>query len=400
MLSLKNMINEAYALEASRKVKAIVQMNQRKGNFTGGIAPYGYFKHSDDCHKLVIDDYAGTVVRVIFEMAAAGKSHRAILDWLNESGHLPPRRYFYSIGLATENEVGAKKMWWGHGAISELLRNGMYCGDMVQGKHKTVNNEIKQVPQDEWVIVNDTHEAIISRELFDAVQNTLAKPDPAKQPYYKVPMTENVFQGKVRCGHCGYTMNRKRGGEKWYGYKCNTRLQYSPKACPGMKMPETALKTEMLRLMREYEPYLAKMLAPSSGIVSEVGNSQKELASVQSEFDRNKRFLEGLYESLVSGDISDSEYKDMKSTYEVKIASLTEQIKQLREEIHTRAGREAALSQAHANVQKLEQISDLTAEIVDRLVERITVHPNGRIEVKFSFLDEPVFNKEEGADNE
>lgn len=400
MLSLKNMINEAYALDASRKVKATIGMNIRKGNFIGGIAPYGYFKHYNDCHKLVIDEYAATVVRVIFEMAALGQSHRAILDWLNESGHLPPRRYFHSIGLATENEVGAKKMWWGHGAISELLRNRMYCGDMVQGKHKTVNNKMTQVPQDDWVIVEDTHEAIISRALFDAVQKTLAKPEPNKTPYYKSPMTENVFAGKVRCGHCGYTMNRKRGGEKWYGYKCNTRLQYSIKACPGAKMSETALKTEMLKMLHKYEPHLAKILAPTVNNTHVADNSKKELESVQSEFDRNKRFLEGLYESLVSGDISDAEYKDMKSAYEIKITSLTEQIKRLREEIHARAAWEAALSQAHAHVQRLEQVSDLTPEIVDRLVERITVYPNGRIEVKFSFLNEVVCNKKEGAENE
>jgi len=400
MLSLKNMINEAYALDASRKVKATIGMNIRKGNFVGGVAPYGYFKSNGDCHKLIVDECTAPIVLRIFEMAANGQSHRAILDWLNDSGHLPPMRYFYSIGLASENENGVNKLWWGHGAISELLRNRMYCGDMVQGKHKVVNTVNTRIPKSEWVIVENTHEAIVSRELFDAVQKTLAKPEPKKSPYYKSPLTENIFAGKVRCGHCGYTMNRKRGGEKWYGYKCNTRLMYSPMACPGLKLPETELKTEMLKMLREYEPFLAKVMSPLSGETPEVVDYKKELASVQSEFDRNKRFLEGLYESLVSSDISDAEYKDMKSAYEIKIATLTAQIKHLRETIHSRAHQVATLSQAHANVQRLEQISDLTAEIIDRLVERITVHPNGRIEVKFSFLDEPVYNNEEGAEHE
>jgi phage-related minor tail protein len=142
------------------------------------------------------------------------------------------------------------------------------------------------------------------------------------------------------------------------------------------------------------------VLLPSSGKVSEGDNSKKELASAQSEFDRNKRFLEGLYESLVSGDISDAEYKDMKSAYEVKITALTEKVKHLRETIHNCVQQEAELTQAHANVQRLEQVSDLTAEIIDKLVDRITVYPNKRIEVKFSFLNEPVYNREEGAENE
>jgi DNA invertase Pin-like site-specific DNA recombinase len=400
MLSLKNMINEAYALDASRKVKTTIQMNVRKGNFVGKVAPYGYFKSDDDCHKLVIDNCAASVVRRMFEMAAEGKPRKAILDWLNISGHLPPRRYFHSIGLATGKEVGADNLWWAHRAVSDILRNRMYCGDMIQGKHKVVNNAVTQVPKPEWVVVENTHEAIVDRELFDAVQKTFTKPDEAKEPYYKNPKTENVFARKVFCGHCGYAMIRKRGGEKFYGYNCNTRLLYSPKACAGMLMTESALKSEMLRLIREYEPHLAKVLSPSPGETPDADNPKKELSSVQSEFDRNKRFLEGLYESLVSGDISDDEYKDMKSAYEIKIASLTEQIKRLREEILIRASQEAIFAEAHANMQRLEQVSDLTAEIVDRLVERITVCPNGRIEVKFSFLDEPVYNKAESAEHE
>jgi len=272
ILSLKNMINEAYALDTSRKIKATIQMNVRKGNFMGGSAPYGYLKSGDDCHKFVIDEYAAPVVRQIFEMAAEGKPHKAILDWLNASGYLPPKRYFYSLGLATEKEVGVGKLWWGHGAISGILRNRMYCGDMVQGKHKNVSNINKRVPKLEWVIVENTHPEIVSRELFDAVQKSLLTPDPTKEPYYKRPKTENVFAHKVYCGHCGYAMNRKRGGEKFYGFKCNTRTLYTPKACPGMHMTETALKSEMLKLLRKYEPKMEKALSPSTGMNADADN--------------------------------------------------------------------------------------------------------------------------------
>jgi hypothetical protein len=123
------------------------------------------------------------------------------------------------------------------------------------------------------------------------------------------------------------------------------------------------------------------------------------LSSAQSEFDRNKRFLEGLYESLIRGDICDTEYKDMKFAYEDKIALLTERIKRLREEVYTRVTQETVLTQAHKSVQKIEQVSDLTVEIIDRLIEKITVCPNGCIEVKFRFLSETVCNKED-AENE
>ena len=399
MLSLKNMINEAYALDASRKVKATIQMNVRKGYFVGGVAPYGYFKSGEDCHKLVIDEYAASVVLRMFEMAADGYSHKAILDWLNASGCLPPKRYFYSIGLASEKEVGVDKPWWGIGAVKDILKNRMYCGDMVQGKHTTVSNTVTKVSKTDWIIVPDTHVAIVSRDLFDAVQNTFTGQKSSKAPYYKSPNTENVFLSKVFCGHCEYTMLRRRNGKQAYSFRCNTRFRYSPEACEGMLINEAALKAEILELLHRHEPALVKELLPPKE-TPEADTPKKDLAAAQSEFDRNKRFLEGLYESLVSGDISNAEYKDMKSAHEAKMASLAERIKQLREAIYIRTRQEAFLAEAHTNVLKLERVSDLTAEVIDSLVEKITVSPGGRIGVKFRFLDEAVYNLDGGADHD
>ena len=316
------------------------------------------------------------------------------------SGHLPPKRYFHSIGLATDKEVGTQKLWWGIGAVKDTLKNRMYCGDMVQGKHKVVNNVVTGVPQPDWVVVEDTHEAIVSREMFDAAQKTFAGFQPRKEPFFKSPNTENIFLGKIGCAHCGYTMLRRRHSEHAYVFRCNTRFRYSSEACAGNNITEAALKDEVLTLLRRYEPHLAKVLLPSSVETLESDDSKAELTSAQSEFDRTKRFLEGLYESLVSGDISDAEYKDMKSAYEAKISSLTTRIKLLRERIHTRAREEAVLTAAHANVRRLEKVSDLTTDIIDRLVERITVSRDGRVEVKFSFWDEPISNQEEGAVND
>ncbi len=400
MLSLKNMINESYALDASRKVKATIQMNIHKGNFVGGIAPYGYFKSSNDCHRFVVDKYAASVVQRIFEMATEGHSHKAILDWLNTSGHLPPKRYFYSIGLATDKEVGVEKRWWGIGAVKDILKNRMYCGDMVQGKHRSVRNTITKVSAPEWVIVADTHEAIVSRDLFDAVQNTFMKSQASKAPYYDNPNSENVFLGKVICGHCGYTMLRRRNGKHAYSFRCNTRFRYSPEACEGMKINEAVLKAEILELLRSHEPFLAKEPLRLNE-TSEADILKMDLSSAKSAFDRNRRFLEGLYESLVSGDISEAEYKDLKLGYETKIASITERIQRLRDNIHICVQREASLTKAHADVIKLEQVSDLTAEMIGRLVERIIVYPEGRIYVQLSFLEDTVNNRlEGGADHE
>jgi hypothetical protein len=175
---------------------------------------------------------------------------------------------------------------------------------------------------------------------------------------------------------------------------------YTKDACKGFTIPEKALKKIILDMIRQYEPFLEQAFQPMANTVTNDTANTKEslkekLTAAQFDFDRNSRFLKGLYESLVQGDISDSEYKDMKGDYETKIAALAVQIKYLRESVHIHAQQEKAFLQAHKSVQTIEQISDLTADIIDKLVERIIVHQDGRLDVKFRFLDDIVFGYQE-----
>jgi DNA invertase Pin-like site-specific DNA recombinase/ferredoxin-like protein FixX len=400
MVSLKNLVNEAYALDVSRKIKATIRMNIRKGKFIGSSAPFGYFKSSEDCHQLVVDEYAALIVRRMFEMAADGQSHQSILAWLNDNRIMPPRRYFNSIGLASDKETGALTEWWSLRAVRDTLSNRVYYGVMIQGRSQMKGGIQVKLPESEWTVTENAHEAIISRALYDKTQETWVRKSVPKEPYYKTPNTENVFAKKTYCAQCGHAILRKRGGERYYRYFCNVGIMYTKDACKGVKIPENALKSVMLDMIRQYESFLSQSLqttvnTATAGITIVANNLKDELAAVQFDLDRNSRFLKGLYESLVQGDISESEYKDMKQDYETKIAALTARVKFLRESIHINAEQEKAFTQAHKNVQTIEQISDLTAEIIDSLVEKIIIHQDGRLEVKFRFLNDMVFSSQE-----
>ena len=397
MVSLKNMVNEAYALECGRKVRATAQMNIRKGNLVSGSPTYGYIKHPENCHKLIIDDYAAKNVRQMFEMAAMGQSHQTILAWLNDNNIKPPKRYFNSIGLASDKEVGALTEWWSLRAVRDTLSNMIYCGDMVQGKTKKINGVAVRQPKSEWVIVENTHDAIVSRELFNVVQETWVRAGTPSEPRYKNPHTENIFVRKLFCGQCGRTLVRHRAREHYYRYVCNAKMHYTKDACDGSSIPENTLKDLVLHMIREYEPFLEQALSPAENDTP--ANAAKnctlenELTVAWQEFDNNQRYLKGLYESLMCGDISEGEYKDMKGAYEKKIASLSTQINNLRENIHTRDLQAKALSQAHASVQTIEQVSDLTADIIDKLIEQIFVCQHQCIGIKFRFLSDVVYNR-------
>ncbi|MCL1877911.1 MAG: recombinase family protein [Defluviitaleaceae bacterium] len=168
MISLKNMVNEHYALEIGRKIRQTKQMNIRKGKFVGRLAPYGYAKCAEDKHQLVLDPYAAPIVLRMYEMAAEGYSVAEISQWLNTNGILPPKRYYHSLGLASDKDI--RNIHWSKSVLYSILKNRVYCGDMVQGKFHTRSYVQKSVQKSDWVIVENTHTGIVSRELFERVQ--------------------------------------------------------------------------------------------------------------------------------------------------------------------------------------------------------------------------------------
>jgi hypothetical protein len=265
---------------------------------------------------------------------------------------------------------------------------------MVQGKRKTSVNVSKKLPESDWTVTENTHEAIISREVFADVQKLWDKSAVRKEAYNtKFPKTENIFRGKVFCGRCGFSFFWKRT-DKYYGFKCNSRQLYSKDACGGMYITETKLKGIILDMLRKCESFLTQTLPPTADTVPVVDTYREDLAAVRSELDKNNRFLKGLYESLILGDITDSEYKELKKGYETKITTLTAREMQLRENAHVRVQQENVIFKARESVKTITRISDLTAEVICKLVEKIHVFTSGRIGVKFRFTDEITYSGE------
>ena len=380
MLSLKNMVNEAYALDIGRKIRATKQMNIQNGCFVGRFPPYGYLKDPKDNHKLIPDPDAASIVQKMFEMAANGIGVSAIAKWLNESGILPPKRYFHSKGLATEKEVNGQ-IHWNKAVIYALLKNRVYCGDMVQGKYKTHSYAQEKLPESEWVVTENTHDGIISRELFAEVQKLWEKSSEPKKSQYCDPKTENIFVRKIFCGHCGRTMHRTRTSKTQYNFKCSTQLMYDKSDCRLVSINENLLKEKLLETLRKQNLDFEKC-EPVSNAENSVGS---ELRDVQTELDKNRGFFKGLYESLVNGDINDAEYKEMKSVYEMRISALAERKKQLRQATHDRIRQESECAKVSESMGALRHISDLTSDTVDRLIEKILVFEDKHIEVKFRF---------------
>ena len=252
ILPLRNMINEAYALDIGRKIKAQQRQAMKDGKFVGGRAPYGYQKDPEDCHQLVVDQEAAPVVRLIFAWASEGAELNTIALRLNEAGCPSPSFYKRDRGEIThQNLIGSGK--WQTRTVAKILHAEVYTGDLVQGRTKIIDH--KQVPAsaEEMTVVRGTHEAIISREQFDAVQAILEQATQKSKSRTIKPYSPNLLKGKVFCGCCGGSLHRQRATRKTtadvYWFHCLARTRIQKDACPGVAVQEPDLLEALTDLL-------------------------------------------------------------------------------------------------------------------------------------------------------
>ena len=173
IIPLKNMTNDFYSKDISRKVKTALKTKKLNGEFVGKSAPYGYMKHPGDIHKFIVDEEAARIVKKIFDKVLLGKTRREISDELNELKVLTPGLYKMKDNSSNEN-LSMPISKWNPEMVSRILKNEVYTGVLIQGKTQRMNyrnHKIINVDSKEWIITEKHHEPIISKEQFDKVQN-------------------------------------------------------------------------------------------------------------------------------------------------------------------------------------------------------------------------------------
>ena len=204
--------------------------SRRKSGFhIGAFAPYGYKKDPEQRGRLLIDEEAAAVVREIFTLFSQGYGKTAIARLLNERGIPNPTEYKRLHGLRYQQPKGKTGALWKYAAISGILTNELYIGNMVQGRYGSVSYKAKQnkpQPREMWYRVEGTHKAIIDRDLWDRVQALSAS---RAKPF--LCGTVGLFARKVRCASCGYTMRSTKSRGKHY-LQCTSR-RAARDACPG-----------------------------------------------------------------------------------------------------------------------------------------------------------------------
>lgn len=382
----KNIMNEYYAKDISKKRKIV---NKMKGN--AGIPlsppPYGYIKDPDDPKRWVIEPEAAAVVRRIFRMALDGYGPKEIANALAKDGINNPTYYWRARG---SNRSGSKSTLeptkWGHTTIRKMLATQEYCGDVINFKSYSKSYKLKkriENPVENRAIFLNVHEPIIDRATWEKVQ-TLTKSMRHGQP--TVIKEPSIFAGRMKCPECGgnlnFHFNRNNPDIKYFScYNHNTGLRKcSSTHYIRLDFLEQVVLCEIRRLAafaNEYEDdFLKAVLGRSAKVVENNHRLKKrELAGLVNRDRELDTLFERLYEDNVSGKIDDARFAKMSKRYEEEQGELAKKIKSLRLEIQKTEGQQMDVDEFLSMVRRYTNATTVTRRMVSELIERIEVYP-------------------------
>ena len=395
IVPITNVMNDQYCYQTSKKIRQVFDYKRRNGQYIGSNPPFGYVKDAKDRHHLVIDPDAAEIVRLIFSLLLKGTSKRGISFYLNEHGIPSPSVYKLEKGMTVSNKPDGNTLWSGR-MIHTILTNPMYTGDLVQGKTKIMDHRQVKAENDNLIIAQGTHEAIVSHEMFEAVQAYRKEICEESKAKPKKPYTPNIFKGKVFCAHCGRSLHRQRAerkkGPDIYWFHCLTKSRVDRDGCIGVAVQESELMVTVTSIL---EKELSVALGMSVPLLQLETKHQKEQDALKSrmllkrqEIEKYRRLVRGLYENFVQGVLTSEEYFTMKADYEEKIKSVSSEITELENEVEQLMGRLEQYRAMEQDAQTLERNHALTAELIERLIDRIEITHDRDIHVAFRFQSE------------
>ena len=395
MLPLKNMINEAYALDIGRKIKAQARQAMKDGDYIGARAPYGYRKDPDNCHKLLVDENTAPVVKQIFEWAHEHVSLNRIVRNLNEMGIPAPSHYKKTTGeITSPGLIGSGK--WQTRTVMKILESEVYTGDLVQGKTKIVDHQQVKAGEDNLIIAKCTHEPIISHELFNAVQEYRKQICEESKATPKRPYTPNIFKGKVFCADCGRSLHRQRAerrkGPDTYWFHCLTNSRVEKDSCKGAMIQEKELISTVTAILEKELTVALGMSLPLFQLEArqkqEKDKLKIQMSAKRQEIEKTRRLIRGLYENIVQGILTNDEYFELKADYEYAIKALSGEIEVFEKSMDSLDNQLARYRAMEKDAKTLAQDHVLTAELIERLIERIEIDHERNIHVTFRFKNE------------
>ena len=392
-IPLINIFNEQYLRQVSNATKASLKLKRKEGQFVGAVVPYGYLRSHEDKYKLVVDNEVRHIVEKIFKDYISYNGMLFISENLNTMNVLSPaNRRRQQNG----KPIKQNSLWTLH-TIRSILTQEIYTGDMVQGKTHAYNHKTKKrlpLSREKWDIVENTHEAIISKSAFEKAQMLLYKrAKPKQKNKYTKP---SVFSGYIICSDCGKKMVRsisKSNGKEYNKFICSTYKKYGSEACSCHLIQEDVL-TEIIK---EALNKLVFSIIDFEKRINQISEKEKKKSicmlelkkkALQDNIEELMNLKDGLYSDYKLGILTLAEYNDMKIGLSESLKCQKENIDKIEIQIseintHSTNGNYDEIIKPYVN-----GIYGLSRKMIIDFIEEIIVDNNKNIRIKFKFEDE------------
>ncbi len=389
MMALYSIFNENYSRDISRKIRSAMNTSCRRGKFIGAFAPFGYMKSPDDRHNFVIDGPAAAVVRRIFRMRCEGLGYRRITMILNEEGVLPPREYRYQSG-GKQNPYRKCNGKWSITEVRQLLHNEAYIGNMVQHKNEKFSYKDSRnlaIPKDEWIKVENTHEPIISMDVWEQCRSMDRE---ANRPRQNSMKETSLFSGLLFCADCGYKMRsqiknrmRKNGVRACYeNYICGSFSRSGHTACTthnisvrilsGLVLGDICAKADGV-FYHEKEIAQRLMERKQKQDRAEFSAMQKDMRFLEKRAAELDRLVRSTYEDKVNGSIPGEICTELLSGYQKERTENAARLQELEAQLAQMQTVKNEVQEWISLIRQYQDIETLDREMLLRLIDKIEV---------------------------
>lgn len=401
---LKNIVNEVYAKDISRKVGSAIEIKKREGKCGGGVAPYGYRKSETKKGSFEVDEETAEVVRYIFELRSQGWGYCSIVKDLNERGIKSPSAYRLEKGIIKNQKW--KDVIWKRYAIEDMLRDQVYLGKMVRGKTYSAlhrGEKRHRVPREEWIVVSGTHEPIVSQELYDKVQavneeraqkheENLQKNRLKAAQNPEGQNRHNAWKGRLFCGDCGITMGCTAQADGSFRYYCPNYKENGSLGCRKKYIQSRKLEKAVLEAVRTHLDLFVESREMARMWDKELEKKQaavlQEISQAMEKENQNRQKLSNLYFDYKENLLTLQEFLSLKKKYQETLSEcekIRKEKEALLDEIKGQQGESKELSDIASRFADERKI---TQAMVDCLIERVEIFGDGRIQVIFRYADQ------------
>jgi hypothetical protein len=382
IMPFKSVINEYYARDISRKIRSSYKAQAQKGNFTGPVPPYGYLKDPDDKYHLIPNPETAPVVKRMYAMAVSGIGTARIAKALKNDGILNPSAYCTQVLGVNRPFTYKDDTDWANASITQIIRNKANLGHTISQKSTSMSFKHKtqyRRPEEEQIVVLNTHEPLVSQEDFDLAQKIFGIKNRGNKHGFV-----NIFVGALKCSNCGSGLSIMfpTSHKTYFSYCCNRYRQYST-YCTSHYIRYDAVYKIVLESIQEKQRFVkahaeelalyAQKLA-GRGADIELKYMRSDLDKLRKRCDELDILIQKLFEQVALEAIPQERFETLSSTYEEEQKTLKAKIATLQVNMADRGGETQSITRFFELVRKHDDVTELTAEILHEFIESVVVY--------------------------